>query len=65
MRRFRFVIPTLLFSGACNASALVGPTTPAEQSSSTITAVDSAWTADAPADSASQRENGILIGSGT
>jgi hypothetical protein len=66
MRRIKFIFPMLLFAGACDAPAVVGPAASVEDPSSTIVAVDSTWTSNATADSTPQRgEGGIMIGSGT
>lgn len=64
MHRLKFVLPILLFTGACNGSPVVAPTTTAGERPSTSVATDSTPGADAPAD-AEGGDGGILIGSGT
>jgi hypothetical protein len=64
MRRVKFIIPVLLFAGACNAPSMVAPTIASDDPSTSVSA-DGAWTADAPADTTQRGDSGILIGSGT
>lgn len=64
MRRLRFAVPLLLFTGACNAPSLLAPPTAVGERPSTSVASDTTSVADAPAD-AEGGDGGILIGSGT
>lgn len=65
MRRLRFVFPMLLFTGACNASSVVAPTTAAGEGPSATVAPDSTSAADAPTEAGTERgDGGIMLGSG-
>lgn len=64
MRRLKFIIPMLLFGGACNAPSMVAPTTASDEPPSTSVAADSTSTPDALAEGEAGREGGIMMGSG-
>jgi hypothetical protein len=65
MRRLRFVFPVLLFTGACNVSSVVAPTTAAGEGPSTMVAADSTSATDAQAEvGTTRRDGGIVMGSG-
>ena len=66
MRRVKFIIPILLFAGACNTPSVVAPKAAAGEPPSTSVAADSAPANDVSGDTTVQRgSSGILIGSGT